>query len=87
MAHDTDPTLSYFTSGILLPPFLTKAMVDIKAPTTAIAYVVILEACKKFDKNEYQDNNTITNTKRHCYTTDAMFLVFMLSKKGVSSYV
>ena len=52
VARDATPNMRHFTSAITIPPFLTKELITMQAPSPADVYMKILQVSEDFDKDK-----------------------------------
>ena len=64
-ARDANPVLCHFTSAIAIPPFLTKELISMQAPSPADVYMKTLQVFEDFDRDKAEsvrDSTAISET-------------------------
>ena len=51
-SRDANPMTRHFPNAVSLPPFITKALISLKAPTAADVFMATLEAENDFEKRQ-----------------------------------
>ena len=61
-ARDANPTIRHFPNAVSLPPFLTKALISLEAPTAADVFMATISAAEKFDTDKAASVPASTDT-------------------------